>query len=79
MFFSNQYTMPGYFWPFTIFSQTSSFKAILHYASQQGRSLVGYSPLGHKESDTTGRLHFNTLKGNSLTLLVVMQFTNLRY
>ena len=47
MFFSNQYTMPGYFWPFTIFSQTSSFKAILHYASQQGRSLVGYSPLGH--------------------------------
>ena len=23
------------------------------------RSLVGYSPRGHKESDTTERLHFN--------------------
>ena len=25
-----------------------------------GRSLVGYSPWGHKESDTTERLHFNS-------------------
>ena len=24
-----------------------------------GRSLVGYSPWGHKESDTTERLHFH--------------------
>ena len=27
--------------------------------SHGGRSLVGYSPLGHKESDTTERLHFH--------------------
>ena len=26
------------------------------------RSLVGYSPQGHKESDMTERLHFPTLK-----------------
>ena len=26
------------------------------------RSLAGYSPLGHKESDTTERLHFHFLK-----------------
>ena len=40
MFFSNQYTMPGYFWPFAIFPRTSSFKAILHCASQQASSPV---------------------------------------
>ena len=28
--------------------------------SHGGRSLLGYSPWGHKESDTTVRLHFNT-------------------
>ena len=27
--------------------------------SRGQRSLVGYSPRGHKESDTTERLHFN--------------------
>ena len=27
--------------------------------SHGGRSLVGYSPWGHKESDTTERLHFD--------------------
>ena len=26
------------------------------------RSLVGYSPRGHKESDTTERLHFTSFK-----------------
>ena len=29
--------------------------------SHGGRSLVGYSPLGRKESDTTERLHFTSL------------------
>ena len=29
--------------------------------SHGGRSLVGYSPRGHKESDTTERLHFHFL------------------
>ena len=28
------------------------------------RSLVGYSPWGHKESDTTERLHFTALPWN---------------
>ena len=28
----------------------------------EGRSLVGYSPWGRKESDTTERLHFTTLQ-----------------
>ena len=27
--------------------------------SHGGRTLVGYSPSGHKESDTTARLHFH--------------------
>ena len=30
--------------------------------SRGWRSLVGYSPWGHKESDTTRRLHFHFLK-----------------
>ena len=29
--------------------------------SHGGRSLVGYSPWGHKESDTTVQLHFTSL------------------
>ena len=29
--------------------------------SHGGRSLVGYSPWGHKESDRTERLHFPSL------------------
>ena len=29
--------------------------------SHGGRSVVGYSPWGHKESDTTERLHFHFL------------------
>ena len=33
--------------------------ALLHGESHGGRSLVGYSPWGHKESDTTERLHFH--------------------
>ena len=35
--------------------------------SHGGRSLVGYSPWGHKESDTTERLHFHF----SLSLLAI--------
>ena len=27
--------------------------------SHRGRSLAGYSPWGHKESDTTERIHFH--------------------
>ena len=33
--------------------------ALLPGESHGGRSLVGYSPWGHKESDTTERLHFH--------------------
>ena len=31
------------------------------------RSLVGYSPRGHKESDTTERLHFSSLSSKERT------------
>jgi len=31
--------------------------------SQGWRSLVGYSPWGRKESDTTEQLHFTSLQG----------------
>ena len=34
---------------------------LLSGESHGGRSLVGYSPWGHKESDSTERLHFNVL------------------
>ena len=40
MFFSYQYTMPGYFWPFAISLRTFSFKAILHCASQHWQVTV---------------------------------------
>ena len=36
--------------------------------SHGGRSLVGYSPWGRKESDTTERLHFHFLLYELLTL-----------
>ena len=32
--------------------------------SHGGRSLVGYSPWGHKELDTTERLHFQDLSSD---------------
>ena len=35
--------------------------ALLPGKSCGWRSLIGYSPLGHKESDTTERLHFLSL------------------
>ena len=41
MFFSNQYTMLGYFWPFAFSPRTFCFKAILHCASQQFVTLYG--------------------------------------
>ena len=39
--------------------------------SHERRSLVGYSPQGHKESDTTERLHFLsfTLTVNSIRMM----------
>ena len=37
------------------------------------RSLVGYSPRGHKESDTTERLHFIPLHRLSYVLCLVAQ------
>ena len=36
--------------------------SILPVESHGWRSLVGYSPRGHKESDTTERLHFTLLQ-----------------
>ena len=39
--------------------------------SQGWRSLVGYSPQGHKESDTTKRLHFTSLHLSKLQELVM--------
>ena len=41
--------------------------------SHGGRSLVGYSPWGRKESDTTGRLHFTSLK-TALKTVYAKQF-----
>ena len=37
------------------------------------RSLVGYSPWGHKESDTTERLHFTSPKPKKRNLLLSLQ------
>ena len=42
--------------------------AFLPGKSHGQRSLVGYSPWGRKESDTTERLHFNT--GNQSGLFI---------
>ena len=38
------------------------------------RSLVGYSPWGHKESDTTERLHFTSLHYSYLYSLAFLTF-----
>ena len=38
---------------------TATHSSILTWKSQRRRSLVSYSPWGHKESDTTERLHFH--------------------
>ena len=46
------------------------------------RSLVGYRPRGHKESDTTERLHFSLhlsciyLYNSPLALLASLNYTN---
>ena len=42
------------------------------------RSLAGYSPWGHKESDTTGRLHFLSLLLNIISLLKFLLRISLR-
>ena len=39
---------------------------LLHGKSRGWRSIVGYSPRGHKKSDTTERLHFTWLHFTSL-------------
>ena len=41
--------------------------SILAWKSHGQRSLVGYSPWGHKESDTTERLHFHALEKEMAT------------
>ena len=38
---------------------TATHSSTLTWKSQRRRSLVSYSPWGHKESDTTERLHFH--------------------
>ena len=43
-----------------------SIPALLPGKSHGQRSLIGYSPWGHKESDTTERLHFHFHLGGSL-------------
>ena len=37
----------------------------IHSSTLAWRSLVGYSPWGHKESDTTEQLHFHFTKNSS--------------
>jgi len=38
--------------------------------SQGWRSLVGYSPWGHRESDTTERLHYAFNETNNLFIII---------
>ena len=42
--------------------------------SHGGRSLVGYSPWGHKESNTTERLHFTLLHFTSLYMTIIVTY-----
>ena len=45
--------------------------SILAFKSHGRRNLVGYSPWGHKESDTTDRLHFHFPQTRFLTQLSI--------
>ena len=46
--------------------EMATHSSILPVESHGWRSLVGYSLRGHKESDTTERLHFTSLYFNSV-------------
>ena len=41
--------------------EMATHSSILPGKPRGGRSLVGYSPWGHKESDTTERLHYKIM------------------
>ena len=41
--------------------------------------MVGYSPWGHRESDTTERLHFHFLSHDSKVMLKILQARLQRY
>ena len=43
---------------------------------QGQRSLVGYSPWGHKESDTTERFHFQFSKNDCISGYIFSRFSN---
>ena len=45
--------------------EMASTPALLPGKSHGRRSLIGYSPWGHKESDTTEQLHYYTIIGNT--------------
>ena len=47
-----------------------SASSILPGESHEQRSLVGYSPWGHKESDTTEQLHFTSQTATKSTSLL---------
>ena len=50
-------------WEDLLEKQMATHSSILAWKSHGRRSLVGYSPLGRKESDTTEQLHFHFLFG----------------
>ena len=51
----------------------------LPWKSQGQRSLVGYSPWGCKESDTTEQLHFHFQRGDNDTSNGVSNFFNINF
>ena len=50
-------------WEELLEKQMATHSSILPGKSHRQRSLVGYSPRGHRESDMTERLHFLSLYG----------------
>ena len=54
-------------WEDVLEKDMATHSSILAGKSHGRRSLVGYSPWGHKESDTTERLHFQLLHVYHLT------------
>ena len=51
--------------------EMATHSSILAWISHGWRSLVGYSPWGHKELDTTERLHFLFFYGNNEAWFIV--------
>ena len=51
-------------WEDPLEKEMATHSSILAWRTPGRRSLVGYSPRGRKESDTTERLHFTLLHGN---------------